>query len=89
MLARFDYVEQTYENHEGVVNGAGVGVKMRKEGGWLFSRQGESNGEAAVPEPGVVGADIAHHGEVVEEGAEDFFIEPVGVGDGLPVCRCG
>jgi hypothetical protein len=51
----------------------------------LFAGQGEGHGEAAVPEPRVVGAGVANNGQVVQEGAEDFFVEPVGIRNGLPV----
>ena len=89
VLAGLNNIEEVGEHHECVINRAGVGMKLREQRGGLFARQGESHGEAAVPESRVMRADIASNGQVMQEGAEDFFVEPVSIRDGLPVGRGG
>ena len=89
VLARLNNIEEVDEHYECVVNRAGVGMKLCEQRGGLFARQGESHGEAAVPKSRVMRADIASNGQVMQEGAEDFFVEPVSVRDGLSVRRGG
>ena len=89
VLARLNNIEEVGKHYECVVNRAGVGMELCEQRGGLFARQGESHGEAAVPESRVMRADIASNGQVMQEGAEDFFVEPVSIRDGLSVGRGG
>ena len=89
MLAGLDNIEEIGEDHKCVVDRTGVGMKLCEQRSGLFSGQGEGHGEAAVPESRVMRAGIANNGQVMQEGAEDFFIEPVGIRDGLSVRRGG
>ena len=85
MLAWLNLIQKRGENDQCIIDGADIGMKIKmKMCGFLF-RQGKGDGKTAIPESGMVGADVAHYGEVVQERAENFLIEPIIVSNDLAV----
>lgn len=90
VVSRAEQVEQVGQHGQGVVNQLWLArIEVTGDMARLFGRQREAQTEAAVPDAAMVSAMVTHDGEVVGKRHQNPFVEPILVGDLLPVIRLG